>query len=1023
MNITAIAIRRPVFAWMIMAATVLFGLVSFTRIGVSQFPDVDFPMISVRAEWEGAAPEIMETEVLESLEEALVQVEGIRSITSSAQQGSARITLELDIDRDVDVAMQDVQARVAQAQRRLPADVDPPVVSKSNPEDQPIMWVALSGPYPQRVLSDYARYQVREKLQTVPGVGELLLGGYLERNVRIWLDAARLDSYGLTVNDIMAALRRQHIELPAGRLESGGQELNVRVLGEAIDLEEFRRIVVRQTNGVPIYLEDVALVEDGFEDQRRMARVDGVPAQGIGIKKQRGANAVAVSEGIRNALEEISQTLPEGMKLGINSDTTRFIKESVEELQFELVLSIFLTAIICWLFLGSLSSTLNVLLAIPMSLLGTVAVVYFLGYTFNTFTLLGLALAVGLVVDDAIMVLENVYRHAEEGKPRAVAALEGTDQIKFPALAATISVIAIFLPVVFMEGIVGRYFLQFGVTLCAAILFSYLEAITLAPARLAQWLDTSREGRSRFGRLVDSGFSHLERVYRRVLDWGLTRPLTILGMAAAVFAGSLWLVTAIPSEFVPSQDQSRLMVRVKTAIGSSLAETDHVFKQAEEYVNNLPEVDRAFAVVGGWGGEVNQGMMFVTLLPPDQREPQAAVATKLRRELNAIAGLRAVVSDDSQRGFSARRGFPIEFSVRGPDWNRLVELSQAAQQKLAASGMAVDVDSNYDVGMPEVRIVPKRALAADLGVPVEDVATTLSAMVGGMRVGKYSTDGRRLDVRMRLLAEQRSRPEDLERLHVRSSNGTLIPLSTLVSFEERPALQAITREDRERAVSVYANVAPGHSQAEVMSFVEGMQKEMPTGYRLVFSGSSVAFQESMDSLLFALILGVVFAYMVLASQFNSFLHPLTVLTVLPLSAAGAIFALWVSGNTLNIFSMIGLLLLLGIVTKNSIILVDYANIERQRGLSALDAMRSAGPIRLRPILMTSMATLSAAVPASLGLGPGSETRAPMALGIIGGLSVATVLSLLVVPAFYVTADRVITKLRGKKAAEVQQDAA
>ncbi len=971
MKLTDACIEKPVFAWMLMAATVVFGAVAASRIGISQFPDVDFPTISVGVTWEGAAPEVVENDVVEILEEALIQVEGVRSITSSSRQGGASITVE----------------------------------------------IGLSGAFPQRMLSDYARYRLKEKLQTVPGVGEITLGGYLERNVRIWVDASRLDEKGLTVTDVIGALRRQHVELPAGRLEGDGREVNVRVLGEAVDLATLRRIVVREVSGSPVYLEDVAIVEDGFEDLRRLSRVNGEPAQGLGIRKQRGANAVAVARGVKAMLAEVEKTLPEGMKVGLNFDSTKFIEESVHEIQIELVLSILLTALVCWLFLGSLSSTLNVVLAIPMSLLGTVAAIYFLGFTFNTFTLLALALAVGIVVDDAIMVLENIYRHGEMGKGRVQAAREGTKEITFAALAATLAVVAIFIPVVFMKGVVGKFFLQFGVTLCLAVLLSYVEAMTLAPARCAQFLDTSREGRSRIGRLVDLGFERLEGLYGRALRSGLKRPALVLVSAVVLFAVAFLVLKRLPGEFVPSQDQSRFLVRLQTAVGSDINETDKLLRRAEAFMDTRPEVERHFAVIGGFGGggQVNTGVLFVTLVPPRERKlSQQEFSGVVRKELNAIPGIRAVVQDLSQSGFTAQRGFPVEFSVRGPDWDKLIAASDSIKNKIAASGTVVDLDTDYRLGMPELRILPDRARAADLGIPIEEVATTLNALVGGLRVGKYSSAGRRLDVRLRLLAAQRMRTEDLARLRVRSQSGGLVPLSLLVATEERPALQAITRRDRERAITVYGNVAPGHSQEEALAEVEKLSRDMPVGYRAVLGGASVAFRESMSSLLFALVLGIIVAYMVLASQFNSFLHPVTVLTILPLSIAGAAFALWMAGKSLNIFSMIGLLLLMGIVKKNSIILVDYANQARADGLGARDAMLRAGPIRLRPILMTSVATMMAALPPALGLGSGSEIRTPMAIAVIGGLIVSTVLSLLVVPAFYVTTDGLAAKLRGRR---------
>jgi hydrophobe/amphiphile efflux-1 (HAE1) family protein len=1012
MNITDVCIRKPVFAWMIMGGVIVFGVIAILRIGISQFPDVDFPTINVSVTWEGAAPEVMENDVTEILEEALVQVEGVRSITSTSRQGSANITLELDLARSVDLALQDVQTKVSQAQRRLPEDIDPPIIAKTNPEDNPIIQIGVSGPYPMRVLSDFAQYRLKEKLQTIPGVGEITLGGSLERNVRVWVDATKLDAQGLTVTDVIAALRREHVELPAGRLETVGREVNVRVLGEAMNLETLRDIVVTERGGSPVYVKDVALVEDGFEDQRRITRVNGVLAQGLGVKKQRGANAVAVADAVREVLAAMQQEMPEGLKAEINFDSTEFIRDAVNEIRFELILSVLLTALICWLFLGSFSSTLNVVLAIPMSLFGTIAVDYFAGFTLNTFTLLGLSLAVGIVVDDAIMVLENIVRHFEGGEEKVVAAREGTKEITFAAFAATLAVVAIFMPVIFMSGVIGRFFLQFGVTLCVAVLLSYVEAVTLAPARMSQILRTSRESRNLLGRKVDAGFRRLERVYAHTLAAGLRRPRLVLLVSAIVFLGSFAIYFFIPSEFVPSQDMSRVMLRLQTAVGSDLRETERLFRKAEDILLRKPEVTRVFGNVGGWSGGVNAGAMFVTLVPPGQRDvTQAEFSAKLRRELNAIPGLRAVVQDLSQSGFTAMRGFPVEFSVRGSDWNQLVDVSKDVMRRLGETGLVVDMDTDYQLGMPELRIEPLRSRSADLGIPIENVANTLNALVGGMRVGKYSDGGRRMDVRLRLLAAQRSSPEDISRLHLRTAAGALVPLSSMVSYRERPALQGITRRDRERAITVFANVAPGHAQDEALAAVEKLGAAMPMGTRIVLGGASVAFHESMNSLFLALILGIIIAYMVLASQFNSYSHPVTVLTILPLSIAGAALALLVFGKTLNIFSMIGLMLLMGIVKKNSIILVDYANQQRLLGRSARDAMLHAGPIRLRPILMTAAATFMAAVPPALGLGSGSEVRTPMAIAVLGGLVIATLLSLLVVPCFYVVIDRAPSKMK------------
>lgn len=1012
MNITDVSIRNPVFAWMLMASTILFGLVAVSRVGISQYPDVDYPNISVSLSWPGAAPSAVERELIEPLEQAIAQVEGVKQITSQARQNSARVTATFDISRNVDLALQDVQAKVAQAQRQLPRDVPAATVSKSNPDDTPILTVGVSGPFSRQLLSDVARYQVQEKLQTVPGVGQITLNGYLDRNVRIWLDTSRLAEKGIVASDIIDTIRREHVEVPGGQLDAGGRQLNVRLLGEAIDLESLRKLVVRRVKDTPVYLEDVALVEDGFEDVNSVARLDGVPLQALGVLKQRGTNAVAVATAVREKVAEIQRSLPEGMKAEVLFDTTTFIEESVHEIELELGLALVLTALVCWLFLGSLSSTLNVVLAIPMSLLGTVAVIYFLGFTLNTFTLLGLSLAVGLVVDDAVMVMENIYRHAEMGKPRAVAAAEGTKEITFAALAATLAVVAIFLPVVFMEGVIGRFFFQFGVTLSVAVMLSYFEAITLAPARCAQILSTSREGRSGIGRAVDRGFAALERGYARLLGVATSHPGKVLLASAVLLAASAAVVPRIPTEFVPTQDQSRLNVRVQTETGTSVIGAAPLLQKAEQRLAAHPEVARVLTTLQG-----SQGSMTLTLVPPNKRKLSAqALSAELRRDLSSIAGIRASVQDPSQQGFGVQRGYPVDFTVRGSDWDTLVTSALKLKDELDKTGFVTDLVTDYQVGAPEVQVVPDRRRTNDLGVSVSELATTVSALVGGNIIGKFSTEGRRIDMRMRLLASQRSRPEDLSAIRVRAQNGDTVPLSMVVTQRETAVLQTINRLDRERAVGISANVAPGHSQAEAMAKVAELAKDLPLGYRAVPGGQASQLAETTSGLFFALAIGILVAYMVLASQFNSFLHPVTVLTILPLALSGAAIGLLVTGKTLNVFSMIGVLLLMGIVKKNSILLVEYANqVSEHEGLDALSAMRKAGPLRLRPILMTTIATMMAAVPPVLGIGPGTETRSPMAAVVLGGLTVSTVLSLLVVPAFYVVANRLKEKMRPREA--------
>ncbi len=1009
MSLSDISIRNPVFAWMLMAALIIFGGLSFTRLGVSQMPDVDFPVVNVSVTLEGAAPEIMESDVADVIEDAVMSVEGIREVSSTSRQGRTEVTVEFDLGRDIDAALQDVQTKISQAQRNLPREIDPPIVTKTNPEDQPIMWLALYGQRPYRELSDYVRNHLRDELQTVPGVGEIILGGYVERNVRVWVDSVRLQAYGLTIGDVVAALRREHIEVPAGRIETLDREMNVRAQGEAPTIEEFRDIVVTTRGESQIRLSDVAVIEDGLADRRRLMRFTGLPSQGMGVRKQRGTNAVEVAQGVKAKLADLKLTLPSDLSLDVAFDGTEPVEEAIREIEFTIVLSVLLTGAVCWIFLGSLSSTLNVLLAIPTSIIGSFAAIYFFGFTLNTFTLLALSLSVGIVVDDAIMVLENIYRHAEMGASRVRASLQGTRQITFAAMAATAAIMAIFIPVAFMRGIIGKFFFQFGITVSVAVAFSLLEALTLTPSRSSQFLSVG-ERRSRIEKLIEAAFETLKRLYRRALVPTLRHPGWVLCGTLGVFLLSLVLAKYVNREFVPSQDISRVMVRMQTPLGSSIDYTDGVLRQCEDWLLKRPELLRYVAAVGGFGGgEVNTGVLFITLKPKGERETtQAQFMDELRLAFNAIPSVRAVIQDLSQQGFTAQRGFPVEFTVRGGDWQTLAGGARTIMERMRSSPTFVDVDTDFLVGMPEVQITPDRRRAADLGVSMQDLGDTINALIGGVRTVKFKDEGRRYDARVRLLADQRLRPEDISSLMVRARGGELVRLADLVSVEVKPSLLTITRRSRQRAIGVFANVAPGQSQAAALDEVERIAGEvLPEGYRVVLSGSAQTFQESFSGLVFALLLGVLVAYMILAAQFNSFVHPVTVLIALPFSLTGALVALWAAGLTINIYSMIGIILLMGIVKKNSIILVDYTNQLRQAGRDRREALLEACPVRLRPILMTSLATIAGALPAAVSLGPGAELRQPMAMAVVGGMVVSTALTLFAVPASYYLFDALL----------------
>lgn len=1014
MNISELSIKNPVFAWMLMIGLMIFGLLSFKGMGVGQMPDVDFPVLNISVTWEGAAPEVMETDVVDIIEDAITGVQGVREISSSTRQGQSAITIEFELERDIDVALQEVQSKMAEAQQRLPRDIDPPVIQKINPEDQPIMWLAVSSSKPLPDLMEYVDTQLKDQFKMVSGVGEIFLGGYIDPSLRVWLDSKKLDQYELTVSDVVNAVQKEHVEMPAGRLETLEKESNIRAMGEARSVEDFQKIMISQRAGSPIYrpiqLKEVARIEDGLADVRRISRVNGSPAVGLGIRKQRGTNTVEVARKVKERLKVVEKDMPEGYTIGINFDSTQFIEESVDELVFTLILSALLTSAVCWIFLGSWSSTMNILFAIPTSILGTFIVLKFSGFTLNTFTLLGLSLSIGIVVDDAIMVLENIVRHREKGEGQYEAAVNGSKEIGFAAMAATLAIVAIFLPVAYMKGIMGKFFFQFGVTISTAVLLSLLEALTLAPMRCSQFLEMG-ERKSWFGRGYEKTMAWLESFYRRTLVKAIGHKRKVLFFSFLFFVFSLFCAPHLKKEFVPLQDQSMFLVRLQTPIGSSIEFTSQTMKKVEELVMNKPEVRRYYAAVGGFaGGEVNTGMLFISLHKPKERpvDPklrhrmsQEEIMNYFRAEFNKIPDLKAFIQDLSTRGFAAQRGFPVEFSIRGAEWDKLAEYAHKIQDEMKKSPYFSDVDTDYLEGMPEVRIYPDRDKSFARGVSISEIAQTINTMLGGERVGKYTHGGKRYDVRVKAEPGQTSKIDDIKNLYVWNNRGERVLLSDVVTMKEQPSLLAITRKNRERAISLFANVGAGKSQAEAIKVANQIaDKTLPDGYRSVFSGTSQTFKEAFASLVFALLLGILVSYMVLAAQFNHVIHPITVLLALPFSLSGALLAMLITGKSLNIFSFIGLLLLLGIVKKNSIMLVEFTNQMRHRGLSPVEAIKTACPIRLRPIIMTSVATIAAAIPPALAVGPGAETRIPMAIAVIGGVTVSTLLTLYVVPCAY-----------------------
>ncbi len=1022
MNLPRLSIQNPVFAWMLTLAIFLFGGIAFSKLGISLLPDVDYPYVSVSVDYPGAAPELVESDITEILEGALSSVEGVQKMSSSSSYGSSRVTLEFEINKDINFALQEVQSAAQAAFRQLPDGVDAPSVRKTNPEDQPILWIALSGDVSQRELMLFARNSLKDRFTSIEGVSDVTLGGYIDPAVRIWVDPTKLEAFELTHDDIIATLKAEHVEIPAGRITRDKDEIALRFQGEAPDIETLGNIPITRRSGQPLYrsipLNSVARVEAGLEDVRRFARSEGKEAIGLGITKQRGANSVAVADRVIATVNSIS--LPPGYKLQVNFDTTQAIRHSIFELIFTLCLSVVLTAFVCWLFLGSLSSTMNIIIAIPTSLLGTFLAFSWLGYTLNSFTMLALILGVGLVVDDAIMVLENIFRWRGFAKNSATAALKGTEQVQSPALATSIAVIAIFLPVVYVSGIIGAYLAQFAVALSISVAVSTLEALTFTPMRLANFKDTGPiKGLPKiFGSWVSRGAD----TYARLVTGLYQHPFKVYGTLLFVCVASFAVVTTLPKELAPDSDMDAISARAELPLGTSLRETGRRMQDVERIILTEEGVARVYTIIGGFGGgSVNSANLIISLIPKQDRKlGHVEIMDSLRKKLRGLGqDLTVRLRSNGSSNFGGGRGYPVELNLKSSNWESLVATSKKLETALTADPDFVDVDSGYEDGSPEFKIVPNRDRALARGVSLSTVAETLSFVYQGLKPVKFNDGGRRVNVILQAEPDKVPlRPEDFKNLYVRNNRSQLIPLSELVEVRRGEAPISISRENRERNIVVYANLATGVAMDRGLAKAEKIFESLkPADVRTDAGGSRGGLNTAFRDLIFAMLLGIVVAYMVLASQYNSYLDPALILLALPFSFGGAFIALKIAGESLNLFSMIGLLLLMGIVKKNSIMLVEFANQEfedqKHSEHSYARAMTAACQTRFRPILMTAFTAIAAALPPALRIGVDSASTGSMSVGIVGGLLLSTFLTLIVVPVSYV---QVKTWVRNRKLA-------
>ncbi|MGK2914277.1 MAG: efflux RND transporter permease subunit [Porticoccaceae bacterium] len=1003
MNLPTLSINRHVLTIVLSAVLVLFGTIGYQRLGVDRFPQTEFPLVAVTTTLVGASPEIIDAAITNVIETAVNSVTGIEHIESTSTPGTSNVVVTFDLDKPIDVAFNEMQSKVNQVLKQLPTDADPPVVAKVEFGAQPVMWLALEGDRTLQQLNSYAINTIKKTLETIDGVGEVRIGGRRERTVRLNLDPERMAAFNITASEVLAAVRDEHFMMAGGFLSTGGREHLVKLDLEYHRVRDLEQLVVAYRDGAPLLIKDIASVEDGLEDRRSAANYNGKEAVGLGIVKVSNANTVAIVDEVYRRIEtEINPQLPPGLKLSISSDDSLFVREMVDALEEHLLLGTLLTAFVVWVFLKSVRSTLIIAVAIPISLLGAVALIYFMGYTLNSMTLLALLLLIGIVVDDAIVVLENIFRHRENLDPDPhSAAVNGTSEVVFAVLAATLSLVSIFVPVIFMGGIIGRFFESFAVVVAAGVLVSWFVSMTLTPMLCSRFLEVEEHHGGLYF-WFERSLRAMESAYAKLLALALRFRWTVVGITWLIVFGCLWFLKDIGKEFSPEQDESRFMVMVRAPLGSGadymmgkVGEVEAVLARHDDVVTSF------FVGVGTNGRPLNEAWGFARMTPKDTRDiSQQQLLNQLTTEFAAIAGVRAFSMPIPNLG--GARGEPLQFVVRGPNLNEVGRLAGELQQRLTAEPGFGYVDLDLNLELPQYELVIDRVRAADLGFSARDVATAVNAMVGGVDVAKYNDDpgdGERYDVRLKGVEAEFRAAADLSKIYLRSRTGQMIRIDTVATLRQTLGPASISRYDLRYSAPFYGK--PQIPLADAIAKVkEHADAILTPGYNLKFKGQSEEFGKTASNMLFAFMLATVLLYMVLASQFNSFLQPFIIMTAQPLAMMGGIIALWLAGQTLNTYSMIGLVLLVGLVAKNSILLVDITNQRRERGLAIDAALLEACPIRLRPVLMTSFTVILAMFPAALGVGAGSETNGPLSVAVIGGMISSTLLTLVVIPPVY-----------------------
>ncbi len=1008
MKLADTCIRRPVFAIMLIGGLVVLGIVSIPRLGIDLFPRVEFPLITVTTVLEGAAPETMEREVTQILEESINTIEGIRSLRSASSDSLSLLFVEFELEYDIQEKAQEVRDKVAAVRAELPRDLEPPVVDRVDPDASPILAIMVAGPDSIRSLSEFADKRLKPRLERIRGVGSVTLVGDRAREIRIWLDPVRLSGYALAVDDVLEALQREHVELPGGRIETPASEYTIKTKGKITSALNFGDIVVVERAGRAIHLRDIAVVEDGMAEERTVSYLNGRRGVALLVRRQSGENTVAVVDAVEKQLALIRADLPPGYQLIEAMDASRFIRSAIHDVSIDLAWGALLAAVVVLLFLRNVRTTLIAAVAIPSSLVGSFVFFYAFGFTLNTMTLMALSLSIGLLIDDAIVVLENVYRHMEAGESPAQAASSGTAEIGLAVVATTLAICAVFVPIAFMGGIVGRFFREFGLVATFAVLNSMLVALTLTPMMCSRVLRL-QEHRGRAYRLLESGYVALENHYRRVLAWGLRHRLAVVALALAAVAGGMAIARRVPVDFLTTEDRSEFNVWLKLPLGSTVGQTQAAVRTVEAELRQQPEVRNVFSTIGsGVKKRVNEAVLYVQMAPKEaRRRGQVALMAEMRRRIPTL-GFRLsefAVEEVPLISFPGARSAQLMYALRGPDIDHLQRLANELMARMRQAGGYADLATSYETGKPEIALDIDRGRAADLGVPALQIGRTIAAMVAGFEATTFEENGERYNVRLQVSPQYRDDPVKLDLLRVRAPSGALVPLRNLVTPRIGSGPVQVDRENRTRAITLYGNLegkSAGTADQEVMRFAREM--EIGGEYEIEPVGPSKSLRETSAAVGFAFVLALIAIYMILASQFNSFVHPFTIMLSAPLSFIGAFAAVWLLGFSLDLMGQIAFLLLMGIVMKNSILLVDYTNTLRARGLSLYEAVLEAGPVRMRPVLMTAVSTIFGMLPVAFSTGDGCEWRNPMGMISIGGLTASTFLTLLVVPVVYTLFD-------------------